>query len=353
MKKIFIFVALFFVCLFAFPQFAYAETTSPTLEELNNLFFPQVQKVIREKVYLSGKPIGISLDGNGITVIGLNEFVSSEGVVSPAIEAGINIGDIITELDRTKINNVATLTHIANASQGKPCDISFIRGDKLISSKITPRKDVLSKTYKLGIWARDNATGIGTLTYIRNNLQFGSLGHPILNHDTNEILKITKGGIYNCKINGAVKGEKGKAGELKGNFSLSDTLGTLYVNNKYGAYGNVFSLPDDFEQKLYPVLSSTQVKPGNAKVISTVIGDTPREYDIEIIKVVQQTSKSDKGLVVRIVDPTLLELTGGIVQGMSGSPIIQDGAFAGALTHVFINDPTKGYGILAEWMLEN
>lgn len=339
---------------FIFPQSAAQAEEIPLLEQLGDLFFPSVTgSAIKEKVYISGKPIGITVDGEGVTIVGLNEYVSEGGIASPAAEGGLCIGDLIIELDGNKISSVAQLSRIANESKGRELKVIYKRDGKLYSSVLYPKIDILSKTYKLGVWAKDSASGIGTLTYIRNNLQFGCLGHPILDPQTKDLVKVKEGSIYSCDITGIVKGEKGAAGELKGNFSLSDKIGTLYINNKYGVYGNMQKLPDDYNSKLFHVASMHEVKPGAAHVITTIDGAAPKAYAIEIIKVTMQTKPDDKGLVIRITDKELLEKTGGIVQGMSGSPIIQNGKFVGAVTHVFVNDPTKGYGVLAQWMLQN
>ncbi|MDD4832472.1 MAG: SpoIVB peptidase [Clostridia bacterium] len=307
---------------------------------------------ITEEVYLCGIPIGITIDGDGVGVIGLNEFVSPDGVCSPARSAGICIGDVITEINGIKITNVNTLSKITNESDGKPLNIKYIRDGVVAELEVTPKLDVMSKTYKLGLWAKDSSSGIGTMTYIRKNLQFGSLGHPILSQDK-QIVKVINGAIYECGIEGVVKGEKGQAGELKGVFDITASLGNIYVNNQYGVYGNIYKLPANIDKKLYSVASAREVIPGKAYILTTINGDTPELFEIEIVRVFAQTTISDKGIVIRITDEKLLEITGGIVQGMSGSPIIQNGKFVGAVTHVFINDPTKGYGILAQWMLEN
>ncbi len=354
-KRIILFIVLAFaLAFFALPQCAAQAQEIPLFDELGELFFPSAAgSAIKEKVYVSGKPVGITVDGEGVTVIGLNEYVTEGGVASPAAEAGLSIGDLILELDGKKIHNVAQLSKISSESKGRELTVIYKRDGKVHSAVITPKIDVLTKTHKLGVWVKDSASGIGTLTYIRNNLQFGCLGHPILDPQSKEIIKIKEGSLYSCEIKSVVKGEKGAAGELKGSFTLNDKIGTLYVNNKFGVYGNINKLPDDYLSKLFYVAPMHEIKQGAAHIITTVEGSTPKAYSIEIIKVVPQTKPDDKGLVIRITDKELLEKTGGIVQGMSGSPIIQNGKFVGAVTHVFVNDPTKGYGVLAQWMLQN
>lgn len=356
MKKrvILLIVIALALAFFAIPQSPAQAQEIPLLDELGDLFFPSVTgPAIKEKVYVSGKPIGITVDGEGVTIIGLNEYVTEGGVASPAAEAGLSIGDLILELDGKKISNVAQLSKICAESKGREIAVLYKRDGKVYSAVITPKIDVLTKTHKLGVWAKDSASGIGTLTYIRNNMQFGCLGHPILDPQSKEIVKLKEGSIYSCDITGIVKGQKGTAGELKGTFALNDKIGKLYVNNKFGVYGNMTKLPDDYHSKLFHIASMHEIKQGAAHMVTTVEGDTPKAYTIEIIKVAAQTKPDDKGLVIRITDKELLEKTGGIVQGMSGSPIIQNGKFVGAVTHVFVNDPTKGYGVLAQWMLQN
>ncbi len=354
-RKFALFLLIILICFFVLPQNVFAielEYTSAVPNALSDLFFGKNEKN-SEQVYLCGFPVGITIDGEGVNVIGLNEFVSVEGVVSPAAESKIAIGDIIISIDGEKINNVAQLSEIANKSNGKPLKITLIRDGITQTVDITPKLDLLNKTYKLGIWARDSSSGIGTLTYIRKNMQFGALGHPIVDMKTGEIVNLTQGNIYPCQIVDVIPGAKGSAGELKGNFLLNNSIGTLYVNNKYGVYGNITALPNNFNAKLYSVAAPYEIKPGFAQILTTIKGDTPELFDIEIVRVYSQTSMSDKGLVIRVTDSRLLDVSGGIVQGMSGSPIIQNEMFVGAVTHVFINDPTKGYSIIGQWMLEN
>ncbi|MDD3831956.1 MAG: SpoIVB peptidase [Clostridia bacterium] len=358
-RKICIAIALLVLCCAmllpksAFAMSQTAEQSIPLFDKVGDLFFPSPNYEIKEKVYLSGKPVGITVDGEGVMVIRLNEFVSDNGVVCPASLAGIQVGDKIVSFGGVAIDNVNTLIRLSDDSHGTATSIVYIRDGKEHNTTITPALDILSNTYKIGVWVKDGASGVGTLTYIRSNMQFGCLGHPIIDVTTNDTLSITQGSIYDCTITDIVVGEKGKAGELRGQFDIEDKIGTLYINNRYGVYGNMSTLPDDFKDNLYSVAPAYKVRPGKAQILTTIEGNTPKLYDVEIIKVVPQTSVSDKGIVLRITDKLLLQATGGIVQGMSGSPIIQDGIFVGAVTHVFINDPTRGYGILAEWMLEN
>ncbi len=330
------------------------ETATPSIyDKLNDLFFPGESSCnINEQVYLGGYPIGITIDGNGVTVIGLNEFFDESGLLCcPALDAGIEINDTIVELDGKKIYNSAKLTEIAAASDGKPVKVKYLRDEKIEETEIVPRRDITGRQFRLGLWTRDTSSGVGTLTYVRKNLQFGSLGHPICDNKGN-IVQCKNGGIFKCTINGIVKGQKGAAGELKGGFSFENRIGTLYANNKFGAFGNFTALPS-FCKDSVSVASVGEVKPGKAVIYSTLDDNERKSYDIEIVKVTQQTSRDDKGMVIRVTDKELLAKTGGIVQGMSGSPIVQNGKLVGAVTHVFVNDPTRGYGMFAQWMLTN
>jgi len=328
------------------------DDTSEFFDDVSDLFCGSSSQKISEQVYLGGYPLGLTIDGDGVTVIGLNEFFNAESqLVCPAMNAGIQINDVIIELDNRKIFSSAKLVEIASASKGKPLEIKYIRQGEARTATITPEADLAAGQYRLGLWTRDSSSGIGTLTYVRKNLKFGSLGHPITDQN-GEIISCDNGGVFNCTINGVNKGKRGAAGELKGTFSFEKRIGSLYLNNKYGAFGTFNTLPA-FCTNLMPVADVAEVAVGKAQIYCTVSGSTPEYFDIEIVKANRQTSKNDKGMVIHVTDKRLLEITGGIVQGMSGSPIVQNGKLVGAVTHVFVNDPTRGYGIYAKWMLEN
>lgn len=332
---------------------ATADEGGNVLDELANLFFPSEPiGNVKEQVYLGGYPLGMTIDGNGVTVIGLNEFVGAEGnIICPAVESGLRIGDIIIEVDGVKIYNSTKLAELAASSKGRPLEVKYIRGEETAKATITPMQDLTTKLYRIGLWTKDSSSGVGTLTYVRKDLRFGSLGHPICDNG-GKIIDSKNGGIYKCKINGIEKGQRGTAGELRGGFSFEDRVGSIYANNKFGVFGSYDKLPKD-EMDLLSVASVGEVKQGKAQIYCTLTDNVRRAYDIEIVKASRQRSRDDKGMVIKITDKELLEKTGGIVQGMSGSPIVQNGKLVGAVTHVFVNDPTKGYGIYAEWMLTN
>lgn len=310
-------------------------------------------KTIDRKVYLGGKTIGMSFDDEGAIVIGINEFLSSKGLTSPAANCDLRIGDVITEIDGVKIKNSESLSKVLQEIGGKEVKIKVKHGQIVQEKNIKPDFDVISKTYKLGLWVKDAGSGIGTLTFVEDNGYFGSLGHPVVDSKTGEILKVNSGSVYTCKIFSIEKGISGKAGELRGIIENQNKIGDIITNNKFGVYGKMDSGQyGGSGEKLIQVASADEVKPGKAKIICTLDSDIPKEYEIEIVKAVSQNKVQDKGMVIHVTDKNLLELTGGIVQGMSGSPIIQNGKLVGAVTHVFVNDPTRGYGIYAEWMLD-
>ncbi len=306
-------------------------------------------KTVVGEVRLGGIPIGISLESSGVKVIGISEIMTKNGVQCPAIESDIRIGDVIIGADGVEINSSLRLSQLVLESNGEEIELEIIRGEKL-KKKIKPLYDELSGKYKLGLWTKEGSSGIGTLTFVKEDGRFASLGHPIVNPETGEIYKISGGSVYKCVITGAVKGGRGRAGELRGDFK-DVKLGTVSSNGKIGVYGT-FTNRDYLSYPKIKILSSKSVKPGKAYVYSTVEGEKPELYEAEIIKASVQSGESDKGIVVRITDKRLIEKTGGIVQGMSGSPIIQEGCLVGAVTHVFVSDGVKGYGVYAEFMYD-
>lgn len=324
-------------CLFVGGQVCAASTfeggAGEFLQDVGELFVGQAQTKIDEEVYLGGYPLGITIDGDGVTVIGLNEFIGEDGkLCCPALLSELEINDVIVELDGHKIYGSARLTEISSQSDGKTLKIKYLREGVLKETEITPQKDLAAGQYRLGLWTRDSSSGIGTLTYVRKNLNFGSLGHPICDAK-GAVISCKNGGVFGCTIDGIEKGQKGAAGELKGGFCFDKRIGNLYSNNKFGAFGTFNTLPQ-FCTETIRVADIGEIKPGKAQIFCTLDDNVRRAYDIEIVKAVSQSSRDDKGMVLHVTDKTLLEKTGGIVQGMSGSPIVQNGKLCGAVTHV-------------------
>lgn len=298
-------------------------------------------------VYLGGYPLGFTMNCSGVIVVAKSNESAFE----------IKEGDVITHIEDLPITSSEEIYAIINSDgfAGRILNVTYKRGDEVLKTTIKPKYDAIANAYKLGLWIRDNAAGVGTLTYIRkDNLRFGALGHPVCDIDTGTALPVSNGSIFRCNIVGYKSGVKGAPGELKGLFLRnSSMLGTLDKNNQFGVYGTFAEKTlEKYNQTVVEVASKDEVRSGKAKIRSTIEGGEPKEYDIEIVKTYFQKTKENKSMFIRVTDKELLAKTGGIVQGMSGSPIIQNGKLVGAVTHVFVSDPTKGYGVYAEWMID-
>ncbi|SHF01353.1 SpoIVB peptidase [Caloramator proteoclasticus] len=304
------------------------------------------------KVYAGGHSIGVKLYTEGVLVVGFSDIETNSGKKqSPAVVSNVQIGDMIVEINGKRIKYIKDLSEEISKSNGNALNLKLKRRDKYIDTTINP---VLNKNnqYKLGMWVRDSTSGIGTLTFVDPKLKkFAALGHPINDIDTGQLLTVREGSIYKAKVIDITKGEKGKPGELRGAFSEDDEIGNLTKNTLCGIYGSIKNLNDFVKSnsKEYIIASQNEIKEGPAKILVEVDDDV-KEYNINIEKINKQSSPNSKSMVIRIIDKNLIEKTGGIVQGMSGSPIIQDDKLVGAVTHVFVNRPDMGYAIFAEWM---
>ena len=295
----------------------------------------------------SGKVIGIKMYIDGLLVVGLSDIPNGYGYTSPGKDAGIKEGDLIIEIDGVKVTDGDTLTKKVQEKNGAPVSLNLVRGDASFEKDVTPVFYSESKDYKLGLWIKESEAGIGTMTFsVKDEKTFAALGHGVSNSETGVMLDIGKGNITDCKVVGITKGEKGVPGEIKGEFEDGDT-GDITKNGDEGICGLLYNQSEGNEIQ---VANVNEVCVGKATIYSGVSGEI-KEYDIEIKKASGFSGRT-KGMVVKITDPELLNLTGGIVQGMSGSPIIQNGKLVGAISHVFVNDPTCGYGMFAEYMLD-
>lgn len=298
-----------------------------------------------------GNPFGIKLLMEGVMVVGMGEVECSDGRICPATEAGIKQGDVIISVDGKKVNSNNDLQKIISESGGSPVNVQINRDGREITFELTPVFSEYSRTYQVGMWVRDSTAGIGTMTFYEpSSGAFGGLGHPICDIDTGSVIPISSGEIVDVKINNVKKGYEGVPGELQGSFISGDAIGILNKNNKYGVFGSLLIKPDT--SKAIPMGLKQDVRVGEATILTTVDGTIPKEYSISIEKIDYRNNDTAKNMVIKITDKELLEKTGGIVQGMSGSPIIQDGKLVGAVTHVFVNDPSKGYGVFTENMYE-
>ena len=304
------------------------------------------------QLYPGGNVVGIKLQTNGPLVVGFSDIVNEEQKpYSPSKESGINLGDVILAINEIEINSSEFLAETLNSLKLDELDVKIERDGKILYKKVKPVKTSDGKN-KIGLWVRDSTAGIGTVTFIDPETGlYGALGHPITDVDTGDIIKISKGNIVNSSIVNVKRGEKGNPGELKGVFINDDIkLGNVKHNTKYGIFGE-YSLENFYGEKLSIALKN-EIQEGPAKIISTIDNDEPKMYDVVIEKLLQQDNPSSKSMIIKVVDEELLEKTGGIVQGMSGSPIIQNNKLVGAVTHVLVNKPDTGYGIYIEWMLK-
>lgn len=314
----------------------------------------KVNVIEKDRYFAGGNSLGFSLQSKGIILIGGNYIISSNGIERPFESSGLMAGDIITHIDGVEISTVSDIADILGSFEGGELILTVMRNGEKLQIAIKPAYDIQSSTYKLGLWVKEDAVGIGTLTFVNVTTgRFGSLGHSINDSETNECIEVSGGNIYSSKILGVKKGSTGRAGELMGTFNREDVIGNVDKNCEYGVYGYMSDLDGVLENKTsIDIGGRLTAKPGKAKILSCIDGEKIEEFDIEIIKTNFQSSSNQKSMVIRVTDKDLISRTGGIVQGMSGSPIIQDGKLIGAVTHVFVNDATKGFGLYIDWMLD-
>lgn len=307
----------------------------------------QVQVVDREMVVPGGTPFGIKMFTEGVLVVGMSDIASGGTSSNPAKTAGVRVGDIITAMDGSAVQTNEDVGRIVTASGGNPVRIDLQRNGEPMTCQMQPVKSD-DGIYRAGIWVRDSSAGIGTLTYYNPSSDvFAGLGHAICDIDTGDIMPLHSGEIVDVTITGVHRGTSGAPGELRGSFT-GNTTGELLINSQVGIFGTG-GQPDTAMEPV-PLALRYEVVEGPATILCTLDDKGPQEYSISIEKVSIAENNPTKNMVIRVTDPRLLEKTGGIVQGMSGSPILQGGKLVGAVTHVFVNDPTRGYGIFAENM---
>ena len=299
-----------------------------------------------------GRAVGIKLFSDGVVVVGTSEVATERGAVNPAKACGLKEGDIITHINATEVDSIEEVSAILQRLEGDPMSIRAIRNDRQV--QLTAQAALCSGdgAYKLGAWIRDSMAGIGTVTfYDPDTGSFGALGHGISDVDTALLMPLERGSILSASVAGVEKGKVGTPGMLRGIFDQADILGTLSANTAGGIFGAA-EPADWLRGQALPVAGADEVQTGRATILSNVYGDQVREYDIEITKILPREEEDCRDYLITVTDQALLERTGGIVQGMSGSPICQNGKIVGAVTHVLVNDPTRGYGIFIENMLE-
>lgn len=305
----------------------------------------------------SGAPFGVKLLMEGVMVTATGKVDCAGDDVCPAELAGVEVGDILCLANDVRLSSNADLQQVISDSGGRDVTLSLTRGNAELTACLHPVYSESAGTWRGGMWVRDSIAGIGTMTFINKATgEFAGLGHPVCDSDTGEMIPIRSGEAVPVEITGARKGITGRAGELRGRFTRSPMIGVLDRNCASGIYGRLSdeamsALADGAEE--YPLGYRQEITTGEVQVCATVSGSVPKKYTAEIESIDLSGTDSAKNMVIHITDPDLISETGGIVQGMSGSPIIQDGRLIGAVTHVFVSDPTRGYAIFAENMLTN
>lgn len=304
-------------------------------------------------VYVSGDTVGIYMETEGVLIIDTGEILSKNGETQEPAKNILKPGDYIVAFNEEKISGKKELMEDLRYTDGEEVTLDVVRDGETVPVSITPVQDAAGD-YKLGIWVRDNTQGIGTITFIDSQGRYGALGHGISDVDTGELLAISAGALYQAEILGIQKGSSGSPGELAGmiRYEPERIIGSIQRNTKNGIYGKYSGETEELFLRKMEVAYKQELETGPASILCCADG-TVKEYEAEITRIDMNHEDTNKSFVIRVTDPGLLELTGGIVQGMSGSPVIQNGKFAGAVTHVFVRDSASGYGIFAETMLEN
>lgn len=313
-----------------------------------------IQVIQDEMIIPAGLPIGIYVKMEGVLVLGTGEFTGMGGKTEKPSEGILRPGDYILKTDGREVTGKKEFMSAVSESGGEEMILNVRRGEDIFDVRVVP-KQTQSGEYKIGVWIRENAQGVGTLTYLQGDGRFGALGHGINDIDTSTLMSVKSGSLYETEIVGIRKGENGTPGELTGiiDYNPKNRIGSIEENTTKGIFGNgCAELLETAAEPPVGIGLKQEIHPGEAEIICSITGK-PEHYQVMIEEVHLERDDVNRGIVVRITDEKLLDLTGGIVQGMSGSPILQDGRLIGAVTHVFVNNPTKGYGIFIETMLEH
>lgn len=306
-----------------------------------------------DTVLLGGMPVGIYMETDGVMVLNTEKIEGLDGNVYEPAADRVKTGDYIMAVNHQEITGKSDLLELVEEIDGGNVVLTLRRGEDTMDIKISP-VEYEPDHYRLGIWVRDNVQGLGTITFLTEQSRFGALGHGISDTDTNMLMTIDSGRVYRTSIKDITKGYSGSPGTMEGIivYNNYNVLGTIDKNTEAGIYGTIDKIDDLFEEQIpIETASKEEIRTGDA-TIRCYIDNEIKEYDIQVTEIDKTDSEINKGLVIQVTDPELLEKTGGIIQGMSGSPIIQDGKLIGAVTHVFVQDSTKGYGIFIENMLK-
>ena len=333
------------------PQPRAAEALAPAVLETPRQAAVSAGGTAGLSVIPMGQAVGIKLFSDGVLVVGLSQVETQSGSHSPGRDCGLKTGDVITHINGSEVDTIEQVQAAVARQEGEPLTIQAVRGQRqlqLTAAAVENSQGV----YQLGVWLRDSMAGIGTMTfYDPDSGIFAALGHGINDVDTAMLMPLETGSIMPASVSDVKRGVSGEPGELHGQFDLKRDLGTLFANTDLGIFGQMPRENAVITQKPVPVATREQVRTGPATILANVRGEQVEEFDIQITHLYPQ-GDGTRSLMLQVTDPELLELTGGIVQGMSGSPILQDGRLVGAVTHVLVNDAARGYGILAENMLK-
>lgn len=310
----------------------------------------KVETLDRRELCVSGEAVGIYMETDGVMIIDAGTLYDDTGLECCPAEHIVKPGDYIKEIDGESVTSKQELISRLSENHGEALTLSVLRNGEPIEYSLTPQLTE-DGTYKLGIWVRDNLQGVGTLTFVTENGRFGALGHGISDMDTGKMLDLSRGLLYKAHILDVSKGSVGNPGELRGSifYNEENLLGSIEQNEPCGIFGYVDA--SEQPERRVPVTLKQDIELGEASILCD-IGDGVEEFGVEIQEISLNQKEVNKSFIIHVTDPKLLKATGGIVQGMSGAPILQNGSLVGAVTHVFVNDPTKGYGIFAETMLE-
>ena len=313
-------------------------------------------EVITEKYLIpGGQSIGVRMDVKGVLIVGLEEIETITGEkVNPGLICGLQIGDTILEVNGKKVYRASEVQKIVNDIKGDLV-LTIKRKSDIKEIHLTPVQAKNDDMYKLGIWVKDKTAGIGTLTYFDpETKEYGALGHAITDPETGSVLSVAEGELVNAKVESVKQGKAGEPGEIRGIFYEAEApLGKLKINSEFGVFGNCYKeIENPMFERPIPIGRKDTIKTGKALILTTLENNKIEPYEIEIEKINTRSRESNKNMTIKVIDPRLIAASGGIVQGMSGSPIIQDGKLVGAVTHVLVNDPTRGYGIFIENMLK-
>ena len=331
-------------------NFVEKKTLSVSFLNIFNIKEIEINEIPQAEVVPLGNIVGLRLYASGVLVIGKTEIKGEK----PYKTSTIKEGDLITAVNSKKVETTTDLITSVNDSKGNSIEITYVREGIIYTTTIEPVKTDKDE-YKIGLWVRDGAIGVGTISYYEPSTKyFAALGHPIIDTDTGEIVSIKEGELVNASVISIKKGEEGNPGEIKGSLKSDEKIGQISTNTEFGIYGtldNLSSLNIDKENKIKVALRE-EIKTGDAKVLLTLEDGIRKEYDVKIKKIYKNNDKDNKSMLIEIVDEDLKNLTGGIIQGMSGAPLIQNGKFIGAITHVLVNNPELGNAVFGDLMIK-